>query len=77
MLCRVCRAAFLSCFRPANAGGYQGFWGEEESSATSLAAATSSSVAMRGLLYCNRHPAPHRCVGGGGALPHRMAHAGA
>ncbi len=53
-------AAYMACHRPATAGGYLGFWGEEDSAASSLTAACASSVAARGLLYANTQPAPHR-----------------
>lgn len=61
-MCVVCGgAAFMACHR-SHTAGYKGFWGEEDSTAQDLVGACAASVATRGLMFANAHPAPRRCV---------------
>ncbi|KAF5826018.1 hypothetical protein DUNSADRAFT_5354 [Dunaliella salina] len=56
-------AAFMVCSRTGASSSdiSGGFWGlEEPSTATNLAAACAGSVAARGLMFANTHPAPRR-----------------
>ena len=57
-------ATLLACQRSSTAS-YGGYWGDsaEESTASSLQAAVAGSVATRGILFANNHPAPRRCAG--------------
>lgn len=55
-------AAFMAGYR-TGARGYQGHWGgEEDTTGASVTAACAGSVATRGLLFANAHPAPRKYV---------------